>query len=97
MGIWSRLFSRQPPSDTCTHPFVDPEAFQALAKRVEELERIQLDRELQWTETKDKLLRYLKRVQELDRRDQPQEPETPAGRPSLSSVISAKFPRQTGG
>lgn len=97
MGLIARIRRRfsppQPPP--APSPIVDPNALQALADRVERLEAMQLDRELQWTETKDKLLRYLKRVQELDRRAA--DPATADRANQLANVISAKFPRAAGG
>lgn len=66
-----------------------------LRSKVEQLEGLQLDRELQWTETKDKLLRYLKRVQELDRRAGEEPGGNAARAAQLAKVLETKFPHGT--
>lgn len=61
----------------------------ALEARVAELESLQLQRELLWRETQDKLLRYLKRVQEVERR------EGTGGNGSRAALMAAKFGRRS--
>lgn len=65
-----------------------------LRSKIEALEALQLEREVQWTETKDQVLRHLKRVQAI--RQHQQDAEEPAGRPSLAAVIAAKYRNQGG-
>jgi len=66
-----------------------------LSRRVASLEDIQLRRELEWTETRDKLLRYLKRLQELDRRQGGTE-VGPSWKESRQRLMAAKFPKREG-
>lgn len=68
------------------------EQIAALTLRVEALDGLQVTREAEWAETRDKLLRWLKRSQELDSR-QRRELETAAPRTALvSAVLQSKFP-----
>jgi len=69
-----------------------------LEGRVGELEALQVSREIEWKETKDKLLRHLKRVQELERRST-QDETNPTGYAGMArdAVLRAKFGRNTGG
>lgn len=73
-----------------------------LRRRVEQLEQMQLRRELEWEETRDQVLRHLRRLnavkQHLDERtekeQQRQEDDEPNGaRPSPAAVLAAKFRR----
>lgn len=62
---------------------------QELHAKVVALEAAQLDREVQWTETKDQVLRHLKRVQAI--RQHSQEPDT--GAELRNQLIARKFPK----
>lgn len=62
-----------------------------LEARVGELESLQVSREIEWRETRDKLLRYLKRVSEVERRTGTD--DSPARR----RLLALKFPNSTGG
>jgi len=62
-----------------------------LAGKIEALEAVQLAREVQWTETKDQVLRHLKRVQAV-RQHQDADPAAEL----RNQLIARKFPR-TGG
>jgi len=64
-----------------------------LRTKIEALEALQLDREVQWTETKDQVLRHLKRVQAIR---QHQEAEEPAQSPVVAQLLARKFPRNGG-
>lgn len=66
------------------------DTLQAVADRVDALERTQLGHELEWRETRDKLLRYLKRVQEIERRETP---ATNGPRGASRALLAAKFGR----
>ncbi len=65
----------------------------ALRERVEALERQRGALELHVTEATEKMLRYLKRVQELTRRGESAEPSA-GGDDVLAEVLSRKFPRR---
>jgi hypothetical protein len=59
-----------------------------LRGKIEALEALQLEREVQWTETKDQVFRHMKRVQAIRQHaDAAEDPE----RPSLAAVIAAKY------
>jgi hypothetical protein len=60
-----------------------------LRGKIEALEAVQLERELQWTETKDQVLRHLKRVQAI--RQHQLEPDL--GAELRKQLIARKFPR----
>ena len=66
---------------------------QELRAAVAALEAVQLDREVQWTETKDQVLRHLKRVQAVrahqDAKDEP-------NGDLVARVLASKFPRSGG-
>lgn len=59
-----------------------------LREKIEALEALQLEREIQWTETKDQVLRHLKRVQAIR---QHQEANEEPGRPSQATVLAMKY------
>lgn len=60
-----------------------------LRGKIEALEALQLDREVQWTETKDQVLRHLKRVQAI--RQHQEAAEEPSSRPSQATVLAMKY------
>lgn len=62
-----------------------------LRTKIEALEALQLEREVQWTETKDQVFRHMKRVQAIRQHQEAAEPE---GRPTLAAVIAAKYSRK---
>jgi hypothetical protein len=64
---------------------------QGLREKIEALEALQLDREVQWTETKDQVLRHLKRVQAVRQHLEGDAPAEDPTRPSIAQVIAAKY------
>jgi hypothetical protein len=71
-----------------------------LRTKVDGLDALQVDREIAWKETRDKLLRYLKRVQELDRRenggdDESRESANPRTA-QIAAILGMKFPKKEG-
>jgi len=66
---------------------------QELRAAVAALEAVQLDREVQWTETKDQVLRHLKRVQAI--RQHQEEADKPDNG-LVARVLASKFPRSGG-
>lgn len=64
-----------------------------LRGKIEALEALQLEREVQWTETKDQVLRHLKRVQAV--RQHLEAKEADPTRPSQATVLAMKY-RQGG-
>lgn len=60
-----------------------------LREKIEALEALQLEREIQWTETKDQVLRHLKRVQAIRQHQEAAEAEP--GRPSQATVLAMKY------
>lgn len=62
---------------------------QALQGKIEALEALQLDREVQWTEAKDQIFRHMKRVQAI--RQHASEPDT--GAELRNQLIARKFPK----
>lgn len=70
---------------------VDQDSVQALTHRLEALESMQLQRDLQWHETRDQISRHLKRIAAIDQRrrmagDDPDQDDT-------LDLIKAKFGR----
>lgn len=59
-----------------------------LRSEIEALQALQLEREIQWTETKDQVLRHLKRVQAIR---QHQDEREESGRPSQATVLAMKY------
>lgn len=65
---------------------------QGLRAAVEALEAVQLEREVQWTETKDQLLRHLKRVQAIKQHQSQADDRSDL----VAHVLARKFPRSGG-
>jgi len=63
---------------------------QELRALVEGLEASQLARELEWRETKDQVMRHLKRVQAIKQHAEGRDQDNPA-RPRLADVLALKF------
>lgn len=80
-GLWKRVEPVNDLADTLAE----------LTRRVADLEALQVSREIEWKETRDKLLRHLKRVSELDRRT------GDGGSPARRALLSAKFPNMREG
>jgi hypothetical protein len=95
MRLKDRLRAFLHPVDHLPAPPTLVARLEALEAKLAALETLQLDRELQWTETKDKLLRYLKRVQELDRRHGSNSGgEGDAHASALAQVLALKYPKR---
>lgn len=62
-----------------------------LRQAVEALEGEQLRREMEWRETKDQVLRHLKRVQAIKQHEDAAVEEP--GRPSQATVLAMKYNR----
>jgi hypothetical protein len=63
-----------------------------LRAAVAALDAVQLDREVQWTETKDQVLRHLKRVQAIRQHQEEDKPDNGL----VARVLASKFPRSGG-
>lgn len=61
-----------------------------LTGKIEALEALQTDREVQWTEAKDQIFRHMKRVQAI--RQHSQEPDL--GAELRNQLIARKFPNR---
>lgn len=97
MRLKDRLRAFLHPVDHLPAPPTLEGRVEALEAKIAALEALQLDRELQWTETKDKLLRYLKRVQELDRRHGGAGNGSDDGHAAaLAQVLALKYPKRGG-
>lgn len=68
----------------------------ALKARVTELEEVQLRREVEWRETKDQVLRHLKRINAVKQHEDAREAASQSGdheRPPVAAVLAAKYRR----
>lgn len=97
--LWPFRRKRDPNSDV---PAVLQQLTQEIFRlngRVTDLENVQLKRELEWSETKDQILRHLKRAGAIKQHiDERTSEEPTATRPAPAVVLAAKFPRtQQGG
>lgn len=90
MGLFDRLFGRPGARRSDDLAELRGEIAQ-LRAQVRDLDALQVSREMTFRELSDKALKYLKRVQELDRREQ----LDGAGEDDLvSEVLRRKFPRR---
>lgn len=91
MGLFDRLFGRPGARRSDDLAELRGEIAQ-LRAQVRDLDALQVSREMTFRELSDKALKYLKRVQELDRREQL---ENGAGDDDvLGEVLRRKFPRR---
>ena len=91
MGLFDRFFGRPGASRSDDLAQLRAEVAQ-LAAHVRDLDALQVSRELTFRELSDKALKYLKRVQELDRRESLEH----AGDDGdlMAEVLRRKFPRR---
>lgn len=70
---------------------------EALEKRLAELEAVQLNRELQFEETRSRIQRYLSRIAALDQKAKDREGESPSRNGhDLKELIRLKYPKLGG-
>lgn len=89
---WLRKRDRRP-GDTPTRA-----EFAALTARLEALDAVQLQRELEWTEIRDQLTRQLGRMAAYAQRDRARrDGESDNGTASLRELLAVKYPKLLGG
>lgn len=91
--LWRALAARV----TAQLVTADPEAVEQLAERVTALEQLQTQREIEWADTRDRLLKYLRRIEGRAAREKQLEEET-ADPMALArrTALQLKFPRNNG-
>lgn len=68
----------------------------ALEARVRALEDLQLKREVEWAETSEKLLRYLRRISAVEQRAAEREGGASSD-PVTTALLRSKYPHANGG
>jgi DNA repair ATPase RecN len=92
-SLWSALAARV----AARIAQVDPEDVQQLKDRLTALEELQTRRELEWTDTRERLLKYLRRIEGRAAREKQLEEEA-ADPMALArrTALQLKFPRNNG-
>jgi lipoate-protein ligase A len=91
--LWSALAARV----AAQLALPDPELVEQLRERLTALEQLQTGREIEWADTRERLLKYLRRVEGRAARDKQLADAQDPMASARATALALKFPNRAGG